>query len=186
MENTLTGVILPDIENRPETSKTKSAVTKINNSKSKLTILGSTTALLIALGTVFNHGAELSQSITDWYKQFHSETTEWTDDKAVVIEPREGVSTLTIEICDSGLETGESMHIAFLLGRDKSDLPETFVLKKKGCRGETGRVWMNPGDFKKYVTQPHKADFKLSYTRAHLHSLDQLLNSAMKRCNAGV
>lgn len=172
MDNTLTGAIPSGIASDTETAAAGLSNTRKRDVKGRLTYLGSATALLIALGAEVEQRAGLSQAITGLFHNFTPETSEWTDDELVIIESDEELSSLTIQICDSELESVETMHIAFLLGKDRSTLPPTFVLKKKGCRGEKGRVWMNPGDFEKYITQPNKADFKLSYSRAHLHSLE--------------
>lgn len=184
MDSTLTGVIGSGNTVNPELNTATSAAGKKRDVKGKLTFLGSATAVLIALGAVLEQGAGLGQAVSGLIGKMSPEVSEWTQDQAVVIEPDESISTLTIQICDSALKSGESMHIAFLLGSNKSDLPPAFVLKKKGCRGDTGRVWMNPQDFDKYITQSFKADFKLTYSRTHLHSLDQLVTDALNHCSA--
>ena len=184
MDSTLTGVIGSGNTASPKADKAAPIAAKKRDVKSKLTFLGSATAVLIALGAVLEQGAGLGQTASDLIGKMSPEVSAWTEDQAVVIEPDESISALTIQICDSALNSGESMHIAFLLGRNRSDLPPAFVLKKKGCRGEAGRVWMNPNDFDKYITQSFKADFKLSYSRTHLHSLDQLVTDALNQCSA--
>ena len=185
MDDTLTGAISSGHPRVPGTGAANPAAARSRDVKGKWTLLGSATALCVALGAVLQQGAGLSQAITDLVHKISPQASEWTEDEAVVIEPDKNIRQLTILVCDSGSESGESMHIAFLLGKDKSTLPPAFVLKKKACPGEKGRVWMNPDDFENYITQPLKADFKLSYSRAHLDSLDQLVTSALNLCNPG-
>jgi len=184
VDNTLTGVIPPGDVNSPEMNAAESVTTKKRDVKNTWKLLGSTTALLIALGAVVEQGAGLGKAITDLFYKVYPAPSEWTEDKPIVIEPSEKISPLTIQICGSTPESGESMHIAYLLGDDKGTLPPAFILKKKSCRGENGRVWMNSNDFAKYITQSQKANFKLSYTRAHLYSLDQLVSDALNYCGA--
>jgi hypothetical protein len=185
VDNTLTGSIPPGNASSPETGAAELATTRKRDVKGILTFLAPVTALLIALAAVIDGVGDFRQAITDLFNINSPETSEWTEDKAVVIEPNENISTLTIQICDNTSDSGESMHIAFLLGKDSGTLPPAFVLEKKGCRGEKDRVWMNPDDFGKHITQALKADFKLSYSRAHLHSLDQLVTAALNHCNDG-
>jgi hypothetical protein len=180
VDNTLTGAIPAGEATSSATQKSKRPTDK----KARWTFLGSATALLVALGAVLEQGAGFSEALTDLVGGIAPQASEWTEDEAVVIEPDDSISQLTIQICDSESTSGESMHIAFLLGQDRATLPPAFVLKKKGCRGDKGRVWMNPDDFEKYITQPLKADFKLSYSRSHLHSLDQLISSALNLCHS--
>jgi hypothetical protein len=179
VDNTLTGAIPAGDATSPATETAAPAAGR----KGKWTFLGSATALLVALGAVFEQGAGLSEALSDFIGEISSPASEWTEDEPVVIEPDGSIARLTIQICDSESKSGESMHIAFLLGNDRGTLPPAFVLKRKDCRGEKGRVWMNPDDFDKYITQPLKADFKLSYSRSHLHSLDQLISSALNLCH---
>jgi hypothetical protein len=179
VDNTLTGAIPAD----EATSRATETANPGTAKTAKWTFLGSATALLVALGAVLEQGAGLSEALTGFIDEISPPASEWTEDEAVVIEPDESIARLTIQICDSESKSGESMHIAFLLGQNRATLPPAFVLKKKGCRGEKGRVWMNPDDFEKYISQPLKADFKLSYSRSHLHSLDQLISSALNLCH---
>lgn len=180
MDDTLTGVIGTGNSSSPKSDRTASVTAKKRDVKGALTFLGSATALFIALGAVLEQGAGLSQTMSDLMGERPPKTSsEWTEDEAVVIEPNASISSLTIQICDRTLESGESMHIAFLLG---NTLLPAFVLKKKGCPGEPGRIQMNPHDFVRYIKHSAKADFKLSYSRAHLHSLDQLVTDALNQC----
>lgn len=187
MDNTLTGAIPPGGAYHPELNVAEPATAKKRELKSSWKFLGSATALLVALGAVVDQGADLGKKLTDAINIFQPATSEWTEDEAVVIEPNENIDAFTIQLCDSTQESGESLHIALLLERSSvGEMPPTFVLKKKGkgCRGETGRLLMNTDDFNRYIGQPRKADFKLSYIRAHLYSLDTLVQGASDQCNA--
>lgn len=179
MDDTLTNAFPPRYANRPETHAAVPTTRKTLSAKSVLKILGSTTALLVALGAVAEQGADLGMAITDLIHKMYPIESAWIEAETVVIEPDENITPLMLQICDRTPGSGESIHLAYLLGKQADDLPPAFMLKKKGCHGKYGRVWMNPVDFERHIKHPMKADFKLSYSRAHLNSLDQLVTDAL-------
>jgi len=186
VDNTLTGAIPHGDTYNPEIDAAKPATTKKRNVKNTWKFLGSTTALLVALGAMVEQGTGLGESIIEAITLFRPATLEWTKDEPVIIEPNTKVAAFTIEICDSMQESGETLHMALLLEKISSKDMTAFVLKKlgKGCRIEKGRVLMSPNDFDKYIEHPRKADFKLTYGKAHLYALDELVERAVEQSGA--
>ena len=204
MDNTLTGAIPPGDAYNPEMNAAKPATTKKRDVKNTWKFLGSTTALLVALGALLNQGQVLGESFKDMFNMFRPATSEltedkpviidpsknvaalWTEDKPVIIDPSKNVAAFTIEICDSTQELGGTVHLALLLEKTREEHMTAFVLKKlvKGCRLEAGHVLMNPNDFDKYIEHPRKASFKLTYSKAALYALDELVERAVEQSGA--
>jgi hypothetical protein len=132
--------------------------------------------------------AQLAETITDLTEKVFAKPSEWTEDQQVVIVRQETLRKRTIVICTGNRESGDTRHIALMRANNGESLLPAFVLERSGCAKDAGllRVQMNSEDFDRYITEPRKADFELSYNKAHLHGLDLVLEDAFEQCRVEV
>ena len=188
MENTVTGAISPGAAPGPETADVDRQTARRRDSKRKWITLSSVTALVVALGVGLQEVAKLTETITDLTEYFLAKPSEWTEEQQVVIVRHEKLAKRTIVICTGNRESGDTRHIALMRANNGESLLPAFVLKRSGCAKDEGllRVQMNSEDFDRYITEPRKADFELSYNKAHLHGLELLIEDAFEPCRVDV
>ena len=188
MENTVTGAIPPCAAPGPETADADRETARWRDGKRKWITLSSATALVVALGVGLQEVSKLTETIANLTEYFFTEPSEWTAEQQIVIVRQEKLRKRTIVICTGNRESGDTRHIALMRANNGESLLPAFVLKKSGCAKDEGllRVQMNAEDFDTYITEPRKADFALSYNKAHLHGLDLVLEDAFVPCRVEV
>lgn len=179
----MTGAIPPGAAPGPETADADRETACRRDGKRKWIALSSATALVVALGVTLQEVAKLTETFTDLMENIFAEPSGWTEDQQVVIVRQETLRKRTIVFCTGNRESGDTLHIALMLANNGESLLPAFVLKRSGCAKDVGllRVQMNSEDFDRYITEPRKADFELSYSKAHLHGLDLLLEDAFEQ-----